>query len=300
MKLHKNLMLFNELIHKCSKYYNVNSIFIEKDYFVVLILKNLIEMNENIVFKGCTSLSKCYKLINRFSEDIDITLNGKFFSQSHKRQLKKQIIEICDKQSLKINNLDEIQSRKSFNCYKIEYSDNNTLNFLSNTILLETSFILKSFPTQKKNVSSIISDYLMSNNQLDIIDKYELFPFEIETQSLERTLIDKVYILCDSYLSNKKRRLSRHIYDIHMLLKVVDINEDFIHLIQLVKNERKSSKMCYSLLDNYSINELLLNIVNSNYFKKDYNELTTLMLYEKIEYNEVIKSIKKIIELDIF
>lgn len=48
---------------------------IEKDYYVTVLLKLLAEKIPFIVFKGGTSLSKCHKVIRRFSEDIDLTIN---------------------------------------------------------------------------------------------------------------------------------------------------------------------------------------------------------------------------------
>ena len=49
---------------------------LEKDYYVTMLLKLLSDKIPYIVFKGGTSLSKCYKVIKRFSEDIDITIDG--------------------------------------------------------------------------------------------------------------------------------------------------------------------------------------------------------------------------------
>lgn len=48
---------------------------IEKDYYVTVFLKLLAEKIPFIVFKGGTSLSKCHKVIRRFSEDIDLTID---------------------------------------------------------------------------------------------------------------------------------------------------------------------------------------------------------------------------------
>jgi hypothetical protein len=51
---------------------------IEKDFWVCLVLKLLFEKSnfkESLVFKGGTSLSKVYGLIERFSEDIDLVLD---------------------------------------------------------------------------------------------------------------------------------------------------------------------------------------------------------------------------------
>jgi predicted nucleotidyltransferase component of viral defense system len=53
---------------------------IEKDLWVTLILRMLFtsEIKEQITFKGGTSLSKVYNLVQRFSEDIDVSINREF------------------------------------------------------------------------------------------------------------------------------------------------------------------------------------------------------------------------------
>jgi hypothetical protein len=53
-------------------------IIIEKDFWVCWVLKQLFshaELAPNLTFKGGTSLSKAYNLIERFSEDIDLTIS---------------------------------------------------------------------------------------------------------------------------------------------------------------------------------------------------------------------------------
>jgi hypothetical protein len=57
---------------------NLDPLIVEKDFWVCWTLKclfSLSDMRENLVFKGGTSLSKVYKVIHRFSEDIDLTVN---------------------------------------------------------------------------------------------------------------------------------------------------------------------------------------------------------------------------------
>lgn len=73
MLLHTNLENFRLLIIDAGNYWGLEDEYIEKDYYASLFLKKLQEIEPNIVFKGGTSLSKCYGLINRFSEDIDIS-----------------------------------------------------------------------------------------------------------------------------------------------------------------------------------------------------------------------------------
>ena len=56
-----------------SQKLEVSEDIVEKDYYVTLILKKLSEIEYPVVFKGGTSLSKVFGVIDRFSEDIDIT-----------------------------------------------------------------------------------------------------------------------------------------------------------------------------------------------------------------------------------
>ena len=56
--------------------YNLSTVAIEKDWWITAVLRALFALpySENLSFKGGTSLSKCYNLIERFSEDIDIAV----------------------------------------------------------------------------------------------------------------------------------------------------------------------------------------------------------------------------------
>ena len=74
MYLHKeNRALFRDAILLTSQRLEVSEDIVEKDYYVTLILKKLSLIEYPVVFKGGTSLSKAFQVIDRFSEDIDIT-----------------------------------------------------------------------------------------------------------------------------------------------------------------------------------------------------------------------------------
>ena len=73
MYLHKDREMFKDMVEQTAEQSGRTSIVVEKDYYVTLILKLLSEQLDLCVFKGGTSLSKGYHVINRFSEDIDIT-----------------------------------------------------------------------------------------------------------------------------------------------------------------------------------------------------------------------------------
>ena len=74
MYLHKeNKELFRDIISIVSERKNVTTDIVEEDYYVTMILYLLSQKEIEIIFKGGTSLSKAYGVIDRFSEDIDIT-----------------------------------------------------------------------------------------------------------------------------------------------------------------------------------------------------------------------------------
>lgn len=73
MKLHKDKKEFTDAITTLADRLNTAPAIIEKDYYVTMFLQELNSRVPDLLFKGGTSLSKCYKIINRFSEDIDLT-----------------------------------------------------------------------------------------------------------------------------------------------------------------------------------------------------------------------------------
>ena len=68
----------------------------------------------HIVFKVGTSLSKCQKVIQRFSEDIDITIDAQI-SQGQKKKIKQTIVSSANQLGMNIENLDETRSRRDYN-----------------------------------------------------------------------------------------------------------------------------------------------------------------------------------------
>lgn len=92
MYLHNDKDAFLEMITYVNEQHSIFSHTVEKDYYVTLLLKLLSEKIPYIVFKGGTSLSKCYKIIKRFSEDIDITIDDNL-TQGQKKRVKQAIID---------------------------------------------------------------------------------------------------------------------------------------------------------------------------------------------------------------
>ena len=126
------------------------------------------------------------------------------------------------------------------------------------------------------------------------MEKYELEPFEICVQSLSRTLVDKTYAICDYYLSNKCSKHSRHIYDISKLLDVVPLDKELDDLYLAVRNMRQKIDICYSAKENVKLYNLIEQIIDSNYFEKDYITLTSQLLYDDYDYKTCHESLIKL------
>ena len=97
MKLYNDKDLFERIIIDTSEKLKIAPVIIEKDYYVTIILREIVKRQSKIIFKGGTSLSKCYHLINRFSEDIDLNIDCEIKpTQGERKKLTESIIEIIN------------------------------------------------------------------------------------------------------------------------------------------------------------------------------------------------------------
>ena len=298
--LHNNREQFAEAINLAVFKTGLAPEIVEKDYYITLILRKLSEMFDFVVFKGGTSLSKCHKVIDRFSEDIDITIDNSL-SQGQKKKLKYGIVEIAEEFGMKISNIDDIRSRRDYNCYRIEYDSvlKSTSGAVNPMVIMETSFTEVSFPTVTLAVGSYIGK-LLQEEAPEMLTEYSLNPFEMKVQGLDRTLIDKVFAVCDYYLSGRVKKHSRHIYDIYKLSPLVRQDDDFKKLIQEVREVRSKASICLSAQPDVNVTELLHKIIHDEVYKEDYNTLTVRLLKEKVDYNEAIQVLRKIADSGFF
>lgn len=297
MYLHENPELFREIILETNTITGTAQSIIEKDYYVTMILKLLTQKNPQIVFKGGTSLSKCYHLINRFSEDIDITF-AKHIGESRRKKLKYDIIRpVGEKLGMPIMNWDSIESDKDYNYYLFAFNpvSGYPIEGIRPYVKLETALISYSFPTEEKEVSSIIYD-AVKDIAGDIIEEYGLLPFPMQTQSISRTFIDKVYALCDYYIDNKTKRYSRHLYDIHMLYPAITIDDSFRELVQQVREHRSRLPICPSAKESVDIRTLIKEFLDKEFYRHDYETITKVLISDDITYEQTASTLRKIAE----
>lgn len=125
-------------------------------------------------------------------------------------------------------------------------------------------------------------------------------PFIMKVQSLDRTLADKVFAICDYHLENRTAKHSRHIYDIFKLLPLVPQTEQFRLLVKEVREERAKNNICPSAKPGVNVPALLSDIVSNQIYKSDYEMITSKLLEEDVSYQEAIEAIRKIAGTNMF
>lgn len=270
---------------------------VEKDTIQSMILSGMSKSEIPFVFKGGTSLSKCYGLIDRFSEDIDLSMNRRP-TESEKRKTKAITIGVTENIGLRLTNPEEIQSRHSYNKYVFEYD--SLFSEIPLELIVETSFYQAVYPVETHAVGSFIGKFCR-DKKIELPIPFEEAFVNMQVQSLERTFIDKVFAICDYRIQDMQDRDSRHLYDIAKLLPEITITEETCNLIAEVREDRMQSKNHPSAQPEHNIPQMLKEIIESRFYESDYNNITKKLLYEDVSYDDAIKNgIARVAEMDIF
>ena len=236
MILHNDKTVFEDAILATAEYQKLPTIYVEKDYWVTLALHTLFTNAEGeyAVFKGGTALSKCYQVIERFSEDIDIVILRQVGESNN--QMKEKITNI----SKRIGSiLPEIEHRLTVKMgmnrktvHKYEQLFAGDFGQVRDYIVLDATWLGYAEPYTTAKIGSFITEMLLQKGQIQVLDKYGLQPFEVRVLKTERTICEKIMGLVRfSFDENPISSLNdkvRHIYDLHKLLKINALNQFFI------------------------------------------------------------------------
>ncbi|MBR6599051.1 MAG: nucleotidyl transferase AbiEii/AbiGii toxin family protein, partial [Oscillospiraceae bacterium] len=225
---------------------------------------------------------------------------GRVIPERQRKHLKSNIVASIENFGFTLLNPDEVRSRRDFNKYLIGYPTGFNAVYLKQHLIVETAVFFRSYPIKRLTATSFIYDFLLKNNYSKIISEYNLEPFELNVQSAERTMIDKLYALGDYYLSGTINGHSRHIYDIYKLLEIVKVDDELKQLKELVRIERMKDKQCPSANDDVDFKVLLNEIIEKDAYKSDYENITSALLFDKVSYNEAVKSLEKILDIALF
>ena len=220
MKLHEYQDEFRDLISIVANKLHIPESAVERDYYIVLLLKNLenSEYADKCVFKGGTSLSKCYPgSIERFSEDIDLTFLGMELSD-----------KVCDKNIKKIETImTEGAQTEKIGAERFPRTKSMYVWFVNedNKIKLEIGSSVRPDPYSKKTFKSYIHEFLEEQGADDDIQKFELAAVTLNVLHIERTFIDKIMSVKRHAICESLDKKVRHIYDVTRLFKLPEIEE---------------------------------------------------------------------------
>lgn len=310
MNLHLDRVAFQLVADDISKKYSVRRDVLEKDYYVTLLLKELSEKEHQAYayFKGGTALYKALKSIRRFSEDIDLTVyieDCPTPSQAKKR---------LENATLKFNCLEKGETlennRGSITCeylYESMYAldKDDALQRFGRVKIEATSFTV-SEPTDKIMIAPHLYELASDEQQNIMRETYDVKPFEIETISLERIFIDKVFAAQFYYDRNDYSDVAKHVYDLTVLFDNEQIKtflKDKSRVLKVIGYKRKEE---LSRKGGVSAN---MQIANFDYFKglagnkefeTAFNEMQRIYVFneqDKLSKETVIAAISKLREI---
>jgi len=310
-----------ELINQMHEETKLPQVIIEKDLWVTAVLRALFALPyaENLSFKGGTSLSKCWNLIERFSEDVDIAINREFFGfvgdtftiKQISKNLRKSTCKFirnelqfdlarqieengipADLFSVKMNitPITTIDPEKVFVEYKSVF---NASPYIKNTVILEIGGRSMKEPIQKIEIQSFIDKHF---SQATFSEK----SFEINVVVPERTFWEKVCLLHEEFSKPSEHvrieRMSRHIYDLARMTDTPIVenalkNKDLFQSI--VAHRRMFTAMKgfdYDTLSPKTIKIIPPDRIISKW-EDDYNKMQTMIYGKTLLFNEIIDKI---------
>ncbi len=236
MKLHNDPDEFQELIAVTAAEKHIPESAVRRDYYIVMMLQALAESPyaDQCVFKGGTSLSKCYPgSIERFSEDIDLTFLGmKLPDKECDRTIKK--IETVMSAGAETEKIGAERSPRSKSMW-VWFDDP------ANRVKLEIGSSVRPDPYSKRQVKTYIQEFLEGKDGAEDIERFDLTAITVNVLNIERTFIDKIMSVKRHAISGTLNRKVRHIYDVVRLYQMPEIQaflsnaEELKRLVALTK-----------------------------------------------------------------
>ena len=224
----------------------INQIAIEKDWWVTVTLKALFQTDcsESLIFKGGTSLSKGFNIIERFSEDIDLAISHSFFgiektSKNQREKLRKTarayIHEVLSTQldaklkamgvsGYSIENVTQVQDKngewrpidsdKDPTVILLHYPSivEDAISYIPSRVKIEISALSMDEPSEQREIHSLIEE-CFEGEDAGANSK-------VRTVLPTRTFLEKIFLIAEEFQKDKPRhlRMSRHLYDLEKLM----------------------------------------------------------------------------------
>ena len=247
MRLHEDKEAFRLLLEMIHEQTGYRTDVLEKDYYVILILHELAGLQEEglpAFFKGGTALYKALKTTNRFSEDIDLSVDTRGCSrtQNDKRleRAAKKYISLPRDASQGRTNRSEVIAVYTYDPVTT-FDENDALQRFGKLKLEATSFTI-SEPVDSLEVSAMLYN-LANEEQKRILETvYDVKPFHVQTITLERIFVDKLFA-AEAYVRHasvnyRAFEAAKHIYDLAVIAyhpKIKKLLSDTDKLKRLLK-----------------------------------------------------------------
>ena len=304
--------------------YNLSTVAIEKDWWISTVLHALFALPyaENLSFKGGTSLSKCYKLIERFSEDIDIAVYRDFLGFSgilSKTQINDKLRRAaCSfvREKLQFDVSKELENRGintdlfsvNVNITSVTTTDPEIIEVHYKSLFPESNYIK---PIVKLEISGrSMNEQLRKIALQSFIDEtysdkvFAEKPFEVNAVVPERTFLEKICLLHEEFAKPQEfmraERMSRHLYDLERMYsagiaeKALSDKELYTSIIEHRRIFIGLKGFDYDTLAPRTVKIIPPdNIITL--WKADYETMQETMIYgESLSFNKLIDRIKQL------
>jgi len=208
-----------------------------KDYWLTLALASLASSTDfRVVFKGGTSLSKGWGLINRFSEDIDLLVapvSGAKLGQAASETLLKKVLSTFVRESRFTPSTDPSQTAtggkkppRRVSYFNYPGSDHAAVDGLLPHLKVELSIHEGNFPTTPRPIRSMLASVILERARTTDTDRYSnLETFDVVCLDPLRTFAEKVSLLAQAFQKGDSVTYCRHYYDLYFLLGEASILE---------------------------------------------------------------------------
>lgn len=226
MNLHLDRNAFRVLIERIQEQTGYRADVLEKDYYVVLMLSELAAKQRDglpAYFKGGTALYKALKTTNRFSEDIDLSVDtrGCTTSQNNKRleNATKKYISLPRDSAQGKTNRSEVIAVYTYEPVTV-YDTNDALQRFGKLKIEATSFTI-SEPVMSLEVTPMLYDFASEEQRRTLESVYDVRPFAVQTMTVERIFVDKLFA-AEAYVRrsddpHRAFEAAKHIYDLAVL-----------------------------------------------------------------------------------
>lgn len=317
-----------ELLTLTSQNTGINLNAVEKDWWVTVTLKALSQTScaNNLLFKGGTSLSKGWNIIERFSEDIDLALDHTFFGIDGKNGSQRKKLRKKSRRYIHGTLSDELKQQLNLmgiNNFTIENVTNKTnergedipissesdptvilvnyesiieeqIIYIPPRVKIEISCLSMAEPSEQREIKSLIYDYFPEED-----DETKSF---INTVLPARTFLEKAFLLSEEFQKENPRylRMSRHLYDLEKLMHTpfsdVALSDPQLY-VEIVKHRSTYNHLGYvdyNLHHPSTINFCPTETVRDKW-ESDYNDMKVNFIYgESPSFDELLEAMDEL------